>query len=90
MLDLKSFLEFAEREVGRMAPDFIDPEVGMPDDLPRSLAFQGETHGLLWSIDSDTGQPYATVGYNLPPRVLAEIEDGTYGQLQGFRIYYDD
>lgn len=33
---------------------------------------------------------YITVGFNLPDGVFAEIEDDTYGQMQGFRIYLDD
>ena len=37
--------------------------------------------------DYDGGGDYITVGFVLPDGVYAEIEDGTYGQLQGFRIY---
>ena len=43
-------------------------------------------HGLLFEADED-GDEYVTIGFNLPKGVYAEIEDGTYGELQGFRIY---
>ena len=42
--------------------------------------------GVVWDYDPEFGT-YATVGFNLPDGIYAEIEDGTYGQLQGFRIY---
>lgn len=42
--------------------------------------------GVTYSIDED-GDEYATIGYNLPEGVMAEVEDGTYGSLQGFRVY---
>jgi hypothetical protein len=39
--------------------------------------------------DYDGGGDYITVGFCLPDDIYAEIEDGTYGQMQGFRIYKD-
>ena len=33
---------------------------------------------------------YAIIGFTLPDGVYAEIEDGTYGTLNGFRIYYTE
>lgn len=32
---------------------------------------------------------YIVIGFNLPIGVYAEVDDGTYGQMQGFRIYLD-
>lgn len=43
-------------------------------------------HGIVYGED-DLGY-YGTVGFILPEEVFAEIEDGTYGTLQGFRFYY--
>jgi len=40
--------------------------------------------------DYDGGGPFITVGFCLPDGVYAEVEDGTYGQMQGFRIYLSD
>lgn len=45
-------------------------------------------HGIRYGTD-DTGQ-YAVVGFEFPAGIYAEIEDGTYGTLQGLRIYYQD
>lgn len=44
-------------------------------------------HGLMHGFDED-GDEYFTVGFSINHKmVFAEIEDGTYGELQGFRIY---
>ena len=40
------------------------------------------------SEESEFGD-YAVVGFTLPAGVYAEIEDSTYGVLQGLRIYRD-
>jgi hypothetical protein len=53
-----------------------------PEFRPRFLAGSG-----CWYATDEDGDDYVTVGYNMPKHVFAEIEDGTYGQLQGFRIY---
>lgn len=45
-------------------------------------------HGCTYGVDED-GCKYVTIGYNMPEHIFAEIEDGTYGNLQGWRIYYD-
>jgi len=44
------------------------------------------SHGVTYGNDEDN-EPYATVGFVLPEGVFAEIEDGTYGNLTGLRIY---
>ncbi|MHB1772059.1 MAG: hypothetical protein ACYCST_10000 [Acidimicrobiales bacterium] len=44
------------------------------------------SHGVRYGNDEDN-EPYATVGFVLPEGVFAEIEDGTYGNLTGLRIY---
>lgn len=50
-------------------------------------------HGIDYHEDHGEGE-YATVGFLLPDPsiwpVYAEIEDGTYGQLQGLRFYLQD
>lgn len=49
-------------------------------------------HGIDYNEDDEGA--YATVGFLLPDPslwpVYAEIEDGTYGQLQGLRFYLQD
>jgi hypothetical protein len=45
-------------------------------------------HGYIFGED-EQGDEYVTIGFVLPEGVYAEIEDGTYGQLQGLRIYRD-
>jgi hypothetical protein len=45
-------------------------------------------HGVVYDMD-ETGC-FATIGFTLPDACYAEIEDGTYGQLNGLRIYRDD
>lgn len=54
---------------------------------PPYFKYSGDTHGLIWGFDPEQGERYVLVGYNLPPGVYAEIEDGTYGELQGIRVY---
>ncbi len=44
------------------------------------------SHGVTYGVDED-GESYATIGFVLPEGVFAEIEDGTYGNLTGLRIY---
>lgn len=46
-------------------------------------------HGVMYSYGEDD-EIFATVGFNLPDGIYAEIEDGTYGQQQGFRIVLAD
>ena len=46
------------------------------------------THGVTYGTD-DTGE-YVVVGFQFPAGIYAEIEDGTYGTLQGLRIYYNN
>lgn len=44
-----------------------------------------------YHLDLDTNDEYALIGFMLPDddRILAEIDGGTYGVLQGIRIYLD-
>lgn len=58
-------------------------------DFPTVVNGPETTHGIVYGFDDEQGEVFATVGYSLPQdeRVFAEIEDGTYGQLQGIRIY---
>jgi len=47
-------------------------------------------HGIMYGNDDyDGGGEFASVGFTLPDEIYAEIEDGTYGQLNAFRIYLD-
>ena len=55
----------------------------------RPLVFHSPfgTHGVMYVEDELIGDPCAVVGFNLPHGVYAEIEDGTFGELQGFRFF---
>lgn len=56
-------------------------------ELPDSYQWpDGSTSGIYYAADED-GEDYAVVGYNLPDGIYAEIDSGTYGTLQGFRVY---
>ena len=44
-------------------------------------------HSIQLLTDEDTGEEYALAAFTLPYDVYVEIEDSTYGELQGFRIY---
>lgn len=46
-------------------------------------------HGVTLGVD-EVDDEFASIGMVLPEGVYAEIEDGTYGQLQAFRIYRED
>lgn len=46
----------------------------------------GSTSGIYYHEEED-GQVCASVGYNLPDGIYAEIDYGTHGTLQGFRVY---
>lgn len=59
----------------------IDPEF-----RPKNITGPFGTHGCTYNTDED-GCRFVTVGFVMPDRVFAEIEDGTYGELQGLRIY---
>lgn len=39
--------------------------------------------------DYDGGGDFISVGFCLPDGIYVETEDGTYGQMQAFRIYKD-
>ena len=52
-------------------------------------------HGVYYVDDDADGQgPYAVVGFCIIEAQdvgwLAETDDGTYGRLQGFRLYFAD
>lgn len=51
-------------------------------------------HGVTYASD-ECNEEYATIGMVLGGSkpgvdIYVEIEDGTYGQMQGFRIYRED
>lgn len=59
-------------------------------ERPTEFKSQFGTHGVMYG--EDEFGPYATVGFNLYPSLdgrgpYAEIEMGTFGDLQGFRFY---
>lgn len=60
-----------------------------PNIIKRFENPSGEYFGVSdRETDPDTLQDYYIVGHtSLPTDVYAEIEDGTYGELQGWRIY---
>lgn len=51
-----------------------------------SVTTSAGTHGIMYDTDED-GLDYASVGYNLPDGLYAEVEHGTYGELQAIRVY---
>lgn len=60
-------------------------------ERPTEINSQFGTHGVTYG-DDEFG-PYATVGFNLANLshgAYAEIEDGTFGELQGFRFYFEE
>ena len=64
-------------------------------DRPMMVTSSYGVHGLTYGSDEDGA--YAVIGFVLRPRkgitlpnVYAEIEDGTYGELQGFRVYFEE
>lgn len=67
--------------------------LNLRDDLlngerPREVALQGNAHAIEYDKDpDDEDHPFALVRFTVPAGVLAEIEDNTYGALQGFRVY---
>jgi hypothetical protein len=40
--------------------------------------------------DAEDGEAYAYFSFDLPSGVFAEIDEGTWGELQGFRIPLPD
>lgn len=55
---------------------------------PQQVMSQYGLHGCTYGVDEDDCK-FVTIGFNMPPHVFAEIEEGTWGNLQGWRIYYD-
>ena len=69
-----------------------NPEILQLVEKLRSALQAGiDTKEVETLIKSDQeGAPYVFIEQKLPSRVYAEIEDGTYGALQGFRLYIGD
>lgn len=46
-------------------------------------------HGVSYvdRDDDEDGIGFATIGFVMPEGIYAEIEHGTYGELQGFRVF---
>lgn len=65
----------------------IAREFRIDGQRPTSVETPDGTHGVAYGTDED-GDDYAIVGFNVNGKnIYAEIEDGTFGSLQGFRIY---
>lgn len=60
-------------------------------ERPTTVSGPFGEHGVTYGIDyEDVEQEYATIGFVIDDpdeKIYVEIEDDTYGQLQGFRIY---
>lgn len=67
----------------------IKQQLNAGQQLPERAEFPGiGTVGIIGpEFDEESDDEYVTVGFCLPDDVYAEIEDGTYGQLQAFRVY---
>lgn len=72
-----------------MNPDDLDLIFTALRDGKDSVHLSTGIHGIDYYDDDEFG-PAATIGFNLPHPLFAEIEDGTYGQLQGFRVFLAD
>lgn len=59
-------------------------------DRPAELIFGDHTCGIQYFDAEDEFGDFCIVGFTMPDGIFAEIEDGTYGTLHGFRIYYQD
>lgn len=55
---------------------------------PEEIKSQFGLHGCTYQFDEDD-EYCVTIGFTLPSGVFAEIEDETFGELQGFRIYVE-
>lgn len=71
-----------DMQITTNTPDFA---VKLFEMQPTEVFSLMGTHGVTYGVD-EHGE-YATIGFNLPAGIFAEIEDGTFGQLQGFRVY---
>jgi hypothetical protein len=63
----------------------LHPDFKRPDHIETEYG----VHGVKYDYDED-GDSYAEVGFVLPKRCFAVIEDGTYGSLNAIRIYTGD
>lgn len=84
---MDSFIKFLISSLEDLARSFILS--GNSWYQPLTIEYLGERYGLAWGFDTELDEVFVSVGYNLPhdTQVFAEIEDGTYGQLQALRIY---
>lgn len=56
-------------------------------ETPDAVTVDEEVFGVTYG--KEDGEPYFVLGYTLPQGSYAEIEDGTYGELQGVRVFMD-
>jgi hypothetical protein len=57
-----------------------------PEEKVTELHTNFGIHGVEWGED-EVGK-YVRIGMALPAPLYAEIEDGTYGEMQAVRYYY--
>jgi hypothetical protein len=57
-------------------------------NFPTKLVTPLGTHGVQYDVDEDG--VYARIGMSLPEGAYAEVDDGTYGTLNAFRVYLTD
>jgi len=55
-------------------------------DRPDTVRGPLGDHPVYYNID-EMDEEYALVAFPLPDEVYAEIEDSTYGVMEGFRLY---
>lgn len=67
--------------------DFLVARFSNPDYRPTVVEGPFGRHGVSYTNDDDLH--FASVGFTLPADTFAEIEDGTYGSLNAFRIALD-
>ncbi|MHB1712222.1 MAG: hypothetical protein ACYCV7_12585 [Acidimicrobiales bacterium] len=56
-------------------------------ERPMQVSGPFGVHGMGYG--EEDGEAYAVIGFALPDGVYAETDGGTYGELQGFRIFID-
>lgn len=81
MLPMDALIDGLKTEIIKASDEGIQPD---KIELPL------ETFEVFWGWDPEVGERFITVKIKFPRLVYAEIEDGTYGQMQGIRIYYED
>ena len=58
-----------------------------PIEVSGPLGIHSVYYIEAYDRSNDEGEAYAIVDWRLPDGVFAEVDDGTYGALEGFRMF---